>query len=57
MAPGNLKIIFELDPIVKLDCIARDCVNHIVDGFYCNLKRVSVDEKGQCVKFEQKENK
>lgn len=53
----DIKIIFDLEPIVKLECIAIGCKHnsHVNTGCYCNLKHVTIDQKRQCEQFDLRE--
>ena len=50
MASADLKIIVDIEPIVKIDCIAKKCKHNLYKkGFMCcNLKYVEIDERAQC---------
>lgn len=61
MAQPNLKITFEIEPIVKLQCGCLACQFNIASGDriitrdktvqpegFCLLKHVVIDENGQC---------
>ena len=43
---GNIKIKFELEPLVKLACTAPRC-RYNTKG-YCALKYVLINEAGEC---------
>ena len=46
MAKGDMKVIFDIEPIVKLTCLNAPCVNN--QGGTCNLKHLSIDDRGVC---------
>ncbi len=47
----NIKIICEVDPVVKLCCVNRDCVNHVEELNVCNLKNVLIGTNHICAGF------
>ena len=47
----NAVVHVELEPIVKLNCRARQCVNHLPDMDHCNYKTIELDENGNCACF------
>lgn len=52
MAKSDLKITFEIEPIVKLTCLNTSCVNFF--GGYCNLKHLVIAEDHTCMQFKKK---
>lgn len=58
MMPRDMSITFEIEPIVKVVCMATNCANHVwryQNEMYCNLKHITLDEDGQCNNFEVKD--
>lgn len=49
-ALGNLKVLLEMEPIVKLLCEETGCVHNLaVEGmFACNLKHLTIVDGGVC---------
>lgn len=52
MAKGGLKITFEIEPIVKLQCMAIRLCRNNKQGT-CNLKTLLLDKDGRCGQFEK----
>ena len=55
---GTAHIKFEIEPIVKVKCLAISCVHNGVNSFgpedrgtYCNLKHIVIDKEGKCTSF------
>ena len=47
----DLKIKYEIEPIVKLTCMSQ-CKNRLRNSFSCNLKRLTISTNGKCNSFE-----
>jgi len=54
MATGNIKIKVDIESIVKLICLNRECRFCISANLTCNLKQVVLDKEGKCKQFEQR---
>lgn len=60
-----MEIILEFEPIVKLVCYAAYCVNNLTNcaneaseqQWACNLKQITIGDKGECLNFKQMEKK
>ncbi len=51
----DIFVKFEIEPIVKLDCMRVECVhNRLTD---CNLKSVTLNGDGKCTNFAEKRKK
>jgi len=60
MAGADLSIKFEIEPVVKLYCMATDCKHnlckHPSSGWIaCNLKVVEIGADGKCASYEPRE--
>lgn len=56
--PPNINITFEIEPIVKLFCMATSCKNNawLMDSATCNLKHLVIKSDGRCESFEERIN-
>ena len=48
-AMKDLKIQFEIEPIVKLTCLAFTCGNN--DHGTCNLKKIAINDAASCKNY------
>jgi len=39
----------ELKKIVTVICDCDSCIHYLKDSGYCNLKKIMINEKGECV--------
>lgn len=59
MASPNLRITFEIEPVVKLVCVANTCRFNMIDpgyGAHCNLKNVYITPYGACGTYEKRKD-
>lgn len=54
---SDIKVYFEIEPIIKLTCLQTDCIHHLFkQGFRdCNLKYIRINpvkDGAQCEQFE-----
>ena len=53
----NIKIQFGIEPIVKLECMARKCVHSLPSrcaSAYCNKKYITLDDDGKCSDYKER---
>lgn len=52
-AVSNVQIQFEIEPVVKVFCVAKTCKNNLfpVFGGCCNLKHIKIGRTGKCESF------
>ena len=50
MAKSSISVKIEIEPVVKLDCMNKDCKHNLIDRGYsgCNLKYISISKDGKC---------
>jgi hypothetical protein len=55
----DLSVTFDIEPIVKLRCLALDCKYNLVNSPFsgdqpaaCILKHLMIDENGKCTTYE-----
>lgn len=61
----HLSIFLEFEPIVKVVCAATDCKFNLMNAYNnadrlqtaCNLKQITIGDKGQCMNYEELEKK
>jgi hypothetical protein len=53
MAKPNFEIIFNIEPICKVHCIASNCVHNLwmLGEMACNLKHIDISADGRCLAF------
>lgn len=53
MNRSNVKLELDIEPIVKLECLNRSCINILLKKGYfkCNLKYVQIGDTGKCESF------
>ena len=51
MAHSDIYIKFEIDPIVMLVCLARDCLYNGRGSGRCLLKHLRIDKSGNCERY------
>ena len=59
MAQTTIKIVFDVEPIVKLVCTNFECKFNMMNlpedkSMYCMLKYLEIDKDGQCAMREMK---
>lgn len=56
-AIGDIHIIFDFEPIVKITCLAITCKNNLYpETLHCNLKHISIGQEARCEDFEARED-
>jgi len=56
---ANIEVVFELEPLCKVVCLAVDCIYCLADSrgvLHCNLKHLELDERGRCESMALKED-
>jgi len=58
---SNIEITFEIEPIVKVTCMAISCKHNLwrVSGAHCNLKNIVISKEAygrKCEQFEKRED-
>ncbi len=48
---GTMKIRYEFEEIVKLECLSMDCINHMNNEIFCNLKKIDIGSDGKCESY------
>jgi hypothetical protein len=56
--PDHIEITFELEPIVKVLCLAIDCRNNLykMDAPHCNLKHIRISADHVCSDYERRDS-
>lgn len=54
MKASNLKIGIEIEPIVMLTCINKECRFRRKFSLTCNFKEIRIEEDGKCGSMEIK---
>jgi hypothetical protein len=53
-AMGNIEIIFDIEPVCKVVCVAVTCRHNLMQlnhSVHCNLKHIDLDDTGRCNSF------
>ena len=56
MAPNELNITVETEPLVKVWCKAHSCIHNLVRrniGACCNLKYIEIASDGRCEQYQE----
>lgn len=57
MAKADFAITFEIEPVVKLICLNKDCRFNLAEG-YCILKKIIIGGlDGKCQQLESRKEK
>lgn len=49
MTDMTLRVKFDIESIIKVECLCVSCKNHLQIVTYCNLKHIRLNSKGECM--------
>ena len=52
MARNDISVKFDIEPVCKVLCLAKDC-QFKINGGQCNFKHIQIDSDGKCTHFKK----